>query len=552
MYYNWPTYEFDEERDLNEYRPCWIIFGTFCIPALRPLCLWAGVYPCDNNMMPRESERLSCPTHFTWDSRTKDGYWYFSMLEVPEEEWKQREPVFRERMTPWIDSFEKEWRGRLVPGIMAEYERLIKVDVEKLSKLELLEHFEDWLLVNDKQWKVHMESMFPAYHLYGLFEDLCRELLGIDGTHAQFKALLGGYDTMMQDVERWLWRLGERAKELGLEPMFQATPDDEHLVSKLKESEAGRTWLDELGEFLQKWGWRTPPIVRLDEPSWIEKPSLALGDVRRGMAKGGVFFLDEERKRLVEEREKAEKEVLPRIPSERREMFAKLMEGARWCGRWSEDHLYPCEFYANGIGRRVLIEMGRRFAKAGVLDDPEDIYFLLPEEIKMSALAMHRCSQKKLARTRKEQWQGFLKQEPPPFIGDPSILARQTAINPVLRVLAPAPAVRPELKADLYATGWSAGVVEGTARVIWSEAQFSELQPGEILVAPFTHTDWTSLFWLASGVVTDHGGALAHAVIVGREYGLPVCAGTLEATAKIKTGDRIRVDGDNGCVYILS
>jgi phosphoenolpyruvate synthase/pyruvate phosphate dikinase len=200
----------------------------------------------------------------------------------------------------------------------------------------------------------------------------------------------------------------------------------------------------------------------------------------------------------------------------------------------------------------VLIEMGRRFAKAGVLDDAEDIYFLIPDEVKMAALTMYRCPLKKTARIRKEQWHEFLKEEPLPFIGDPTVLARQTAINPVLRVLAPSPVVKPELKADLYATGWAAGVVEGTARVIMSEAEFSKLKPGEILVAPFTHSDWTPLFWLAKGVVTDHGGALAHAIIVGREYGLPVCAGCIEATKKIKTGDRIRVDGDNGCVWILS
>ena len=84
-----------------------------------------------------------------------------------------------------------------------------------------------------------------------------------------------------------------------------------------------------------------------------------------------------------------------------------------------------------------------------------------------------------------------------------------------------------------------------------SEAEFSQLQPGEILVAPFTHSAWTSLFWLAKGVVTDHGGSLAHAVIIGREYGIPVVAATLEATHKIKTGQRVRVDGDNCCVYIL-
>ncbi len=66
-----------------------------------------------------------------------------------------------------------------------------------------------------------------------------------------------------------------------------------------------------------------------------------------------------------------------------------------------------------------------------------------------------------------------------------------------------------------------------------------------------TMSTWTPLFSIVGAVVTDGGGTLSHAVIVGREYGLPVVAGTLEGTKKIKTGQRIRVDGDKGVVYIL-
>jgi pyruvate,water dikinase len=51
--------------------------------------------------------------------------------------------------------------------------------------------------------------------------------------------------------------------------------------------------------------------------------------------------------------------------------------------------------------------------------------------------------------------------------------------------------------------------------------------------------------------VTDGGGALSHAVIVAREYRLPAVTGTQEATRKIKTGDRVKVDGDLGIVFIL-
>jgi pyruvate,water dikinase len=109
-----------------------------------------------------------------------------------------------------------------------------------------------------------------------------------------------------------------------------------------------------------------------------------------------------------------------------------------------------------------------------------------------------------------------------------------------------------ELKADLYGTASAPGVVEGIARVIIDQDQLREVQPGEILVALGTAAPWTPIFGIISGVVTDGGGALSHAVIVAREYGIPCVAGTIEGTAKIKTGSRIRVDGDNGAVYILA
>lgn len=110
---------------------------------------------------------------------------------------------------------------------------------------------------------------------------------------------------------------------------------------------------------------------------------------------------------------------------------------------------------------------------------------------------------------------------------------------------------KPELKVDLYGTASSPGVVEGLARVILSEDHLSEIQPGEILVAPATMPSWAPVFSKIEGVITDSGGLLSDAVIVGREYGLPAVFGTMEATKKIKTGQRIRVDGDRGHVYIL-
>jgi phosphoenolpyruvate synthase/pyruvate phosphate dikinase len=123
--------------------------------------------------------------------------------------------------------------------------------------------------------------------------------------------------------------------------------------------------------------------------------------------------------------------------------------------------------------------------------------------------------------------------------------------NPVIRVVASPPKVKPELKADLYAAATAPGVVEGTARVLLSERDLDQLQPGDILVTVATAVPWTPAFSIISGVVTNAGGGLSHAALVAREYGIPACIGTREATKKIKTGDRIKVDGNLGAVYIL-
>jgi phosphohistidine swiveling domain-containing protein len=96
------------------------------------------------------------------------------------------------------------------------------------------------------------------------------------------------------------------------------------------------------------------------------------------------------------------------------------------------------------------------------------------------------------------------------------------------------------------------GVVEGTARVIDSVARGEELRSGEILVTTVTNIGWTPLFPRAAAVVTDVGAPLSHAAIVARELGIPAVVGCGNATARIHTGDRIRVDGEHGTVEILA
>ena len=93
--------------------------------------------------------------------------------------------------------------------------------------------------------------------------------------------------------------------------------------------------------------------------------------------------------------------------------------------------------------------------------------------------------------------------------------------------------------------------MEGTARVLSAADHGHLLQPGEVLVTAVTNVGWTPIFPRAAAVVTDVGAPLSHAAIVARELGLPAVVGCGNATMRIRTGDRVRVDGSAGVVEVL-
>jgi phosphohistidine swiveling domain-containing protein len=98
----------------------------------------------------------------------------------------------------------------------------------------------------------------------------------------------------------------------------------------------------------------------------------------------------------------------------------------------------------------------------------------------------------------------------------------------------------------------AAGIVEGPVRRLDSPEEGGQLQPGEILVTTTTNIGWTPLFPRAAAIVTDVGAPLSHAAIVARELGIPAVVGCGNATMRLRTGDRVLVNGGQGVVEILS
>jgi len=435
--------------------------------------------------------------------------------------------------------------------IMKRYEPLRKANIAEVSNLELSQLFNDYLNVNRRQWEIHFYWLYAVCCLRAFFENTLTELTGVKADAPLAGDLLGGFDNMLFAVNKEIWKLGNSAKNLGLGDLFVNTTDDKELYSKLNEREVGKKWLAEHDSFLQEYGWRNPRMMEWCNPSWIEDPSLGMRDIRNSIASEESFTLDEKRKLLEEKRKKAEQEILAEIPEDQRSWFKKLLDVSLTCVSWSEEHNIYLDLFTNCLGRKVTWEIGKRFAKAGVIDDPNDLYMLMPWEIRKAIVTMERINLRPYAEARRKEWEENCKKPPVPLIGDMEALGDIVTKDPVIGIEASPPKVNEEFKADLYGAGAAPGVVEGTARVIMDEGRLHEIQKGEILVTPTTGAPWTPIFGLISGIVTDHGGCLAHAAIVAREYGIPAVVGTHEATKKIKTGMKIKLDGNNNAVWIL-
>ncbi len=198
----------------------------------------------------------------------------------------------------------------------------------------------------------------------------------------------------------------------------------------------------------------------------------------------------------------------------------------------------------------------RAFAlRAGeLLGAGEDVFFLTINEV-LAGLAGEPCGIQHIP-ARKQAYQRYRALPPYPSIicgrFDPFAWAADPNRRSDLFDSRAQPAARVEKDAHTITGAPGAlGVVEGFVRRLESVEESSQFQKGEVLLTTMTNIGWTPLFPRAAAIITDLGAPLSHAAIVARELGIPAVVGCGDATMRLKTGDRVRVDGGKGTVQIL-
>ena len=453
-------------------------------------------------------------------------------------------PVYGHKFVEW-------WRTRFVPEMQRNFDYIEGMldQKDQLSLAEVAVLLEDAIDMHDRHWKIHWMLNFAqlsaTLNLRAVMEK----------THGKVdEVLLGRLQNSASDRNwdkiRALWEMKEEVKsdpELGR--AFAGTTSAE-IVPALQATDRGRRFIDErVVPYQKEFGWHAVWSHEFIFPSFREDMNPVIQLVRDQYASD--YDYPSKVAALKADIDAAAKEILDGLEGEALEEMRAANEINLKMAPLTPDHHFYIDQGANAHVRLVLIALGEKLVELGVLDAPDDVIMFRYNDLRafignptgIDGRAIVAAARAKRAEAEKYQ--------PKDWVG--TCTATQLAF-PYLNLWGFPDKFYRSVEHEagkVNGIAGSPGVVEGIARVVGSEAEFDSLQEGEILVCQMTNPAWQVLYGKIIAVVTDAGGTVSHPAVLAREYGIPAVVGTSIGTWSIKTGDRIRVDGNAGVVEIL-
>jgi pyruvate,water dikinase len=531
------------------------------------------------------SRIFAVPPALGIDHRVLYGWVYMSANPVTDpEQIGRRAELFGARAGYYFQNWD-ELYGRWRVKVMETIDELQGLTVPELPEIEdeavvtegrgigsahtLMVAYDRLLESVDRIWQYHFEFLNLGYAAYLVFYELCKQNFP-DIPDQAIASMVSGIDVVLFRPDQELGRLAGAAIDAGIADAVLESKTEPELQAALDGSDAGRAWLADWDEVKSPWfNYSNGNGFYHHHRSWIDDASVPLAHLGSYIAR---LQAGEDVSRPLAE-VSAERD---RITGEYRALltdaqavaaFDQNLGLARTVFPYVESHNFYVEHWYHTLFWNKVREFGALLAHHRFLADAEDIFYLQRHEVADALvdlrLAWAAGSEGRgvgywppiVERRRRimEAMRAFI---PPPALGSvPDAITEPMTIMlwgiTTERVHAWA-ADAGDGGATLTGFAGSPGTAEGTARVILDVGQLGELAQGEILVAPVTSPSWTPVFGKIAAAVSDIGGIMSHAAIVSREYRLPAVVGTGNATSRIKTGDRLRVDGNTGTVTILT
>ena len=433
---------------------------------------------------------------------------------------------WREELARWED----DWKPALIEANLAAG----ALDLGGLDDAALAAHVADLrerlLQSGTLHFRLHVSDMGPLGDLMVHLEDW-----GLDRESA-FQALVAA-SPATREPARQLGAVGDALREAGVDPSTISSVDDVNAVPAAKER---------LDEYLQHHGWRLTTGYDLEDRSLYELPDVLVASIRATAAA---------RADDGESADAAVAALRDQVPAADRAEFDEIVEDARLSyGLRDENGPLTYEWPA-GLLRRALLEAGRRLAASGALRTVEEVFELSADEVGDLLRGGTGPGRAEIDRRAEERrWWATLeaperlgKEEPPPPVSAlPPNLGRMTRI-----VLTVVDTLESKSTEALHGMGIGDEAYTGTARVVHDAVEaLAAMEPGDIVVAPYTAPTYNSVLAMAGAIVTEEGGPLCHAAVIARELGLPAVIGASGAM-DLPDGATIEVDPKAGIVRVV-
>ena len=452
----------------------------------------------------------------------------------------------------YAENFLNWWRDRLVPEIKRNFERFDTYDYDGASLVELAILLEDAIDMHERHWAIHWTLNFSQFSATMNLNAAIAEAKG-EGDHS---ALMGRLQSSTEN-RNWdsieeLWKIKEAVKTNGgtVAEAFASGETGADILRALGRTEEGKSFLaKEIEAYQAEYGFKSMWAHEFAFKTWREDPVPVIEAIH-GYVEADYDY-PAEIAAVAKDLEAAKAEALEGVAEDKLEALQSALNLSLRMNPLTPDHHFYIDQGTNARVRLVLVAIGRKLVADGKLGDPEDVMYLKYNELRTLMAGSNSFDAEDLVGDRRDARENSFEIRPRDWVGTAT---EENLAFPYLNLWAfPEKVYRepPTVEGEIHGLGASAGVIEGTARVVLSPEQFSQVKPQEIVVCRMTSPAWVVLFTKISGLVTDAGGMASHPAVVSREFGIPAVVGTSDATRKIETGDRVRVNGSTGVVEVL-
>lgn len=426
------------------------------------------------------------------------------------------------------------------------YNKFRAIDYSRLSADKIYEHYQ--ALEREMLWKWHAPIIndFLCMVHYGLFKKLTGKWLSHlgDSFHNDLLAGNGNLESA-EPTKRLIVMSGYVSKKPKLKELILKTPNDLCLEA-INQSEFQEFYFMVL-EYIDKYGFRCMSEMKLEQKDLHQEPGLFFVFLKN-LINCGQTDLHEYEKREKDIRENAEAYLEKNISGVKKMIYKWSLKHARKAVMNRENTRF-CRTRIYGVVRAMFYAMGEDFTKSNIIDKKDDIFFLSLEELKGALEGTNSIlNLREVIKLRKAEYEYYKTAEPAPrFATRGPVYWNNQHMPKEEEVQFDESTLLPN---QMRGIPCSPGIVEGVVKVIIDSNDDMTLN-GEILVTERTDPGWIPLYPSLSALLVERGGLLSHSAIVAREMGLPTIVGIKGLTKKLKTGDRIRINGESGLIEII-